>query len=286
MIKNIINKFFEFFGFKVIGNRKIVKHNDFDSIIKFVLNNFENKDNFIFFDVGANSGQSISRFLKYNYNIYIHSFEPTLELYNIVKKKYSEQIKNKKIFINNFGLGDAKKELDFFSYKYNQINSFLPIEKNSKFEISRMIASKNKGSDFQKITKAKIDTLDEYCKNNKIDKIDLLKIDTQGFEPEVLKGSHNMLSEQKIKILEVELILGFAYKKNLDFFDIEKYLSPYGYKLISISNSGNSISYSNFQVELIYVNKSTFENIRQLHRKNLEIQGVVKSVNEKHPYSY
>ena len=48
MIKNIINKFFEFFGFKVIGNRKIVKHNDFDSIIKFVLNNFENKDNFIF----------------------------------------------------------------------------------------------------------------------------------------------------------------------------------------------------------------------------------------------
>ena len=149
-----------------------------------------------------------------------------------------------------------------------------------------MIASKNKGSDFQKITKAKIDTLDEYCKNNKIDKIDLLKIDTQGFEPEVLKGSHNMLSEQKIKILEVELILGFAYKKNLDFFDIEKYLSPYGYKLISISNSGNSISYSNFQVELIYVNKSTFENIRQLHRKNLEIQGVVKSVNEKHPYSY
>ena len=286
MIKNIINKFFEFFGFKVIGNRKIVKHNDFDSIIKFVLNNFENKDNFIFFDVGANSGQSISRFLKYNYNIYIHSFEPTLELYNIVKKKYSEQIKNKKIFINNFGLGDAKKELDFFSYKYNQINSFLPIEKNSKFEISRMIASKNKGSDFQKITKAKIDTLDEYCKNNKIDKIDLLKIDTQGFEPEVLKGSHNMLSEQKIKILEVELILGFAYKKNLDFFNIEKYLSPYGYKLISISNSGNSISYSNFQVELIYVNKSTFENIRQLHRKNLEIQGVVKSVNEKHPYSY
>ncbi len=286
MIKNIINKFFEFFGFKVIGNRKIVKHNDFDSIIKFVLNNFENKDNFIFFDVGANSGQSISRFLKYNYNIYIHSFEPTLELYNTVKNKYAKQIKNKKIFINNFGLGDAKKELDFFSYRYNQINSFLPIEKNSKFEISRMIASKNKDSDFQKITKAKIDTLDEYCKNNKIDKIDLLKIDTQGFEPEVLKGSHNMLSEQRIKIVEVELILGFAYKKNLDFFDIEKYLSPYGYKLISISNSGNSISYSNFQVELIYVNKSTFENIRQLHKKNLEIKGVVKSVNEKHPYSY
>jgi FkbM family methyltransferase len=286
MIKNIINKFFEFFGFKVIGNKKIVKHNDFDSIIKFILNNFENKGNFIFFDVGANSGQSISRFLKYNYNIYIHSFEPTLELYNTVKNKYSKQIKNKKIFINNFGLGDAKNELDFFSYKYNQINSFLPIEKNSKFEISRMIASKNKDSDFQKITKAKIDTLDEYCKNNKIDKIDLLKIDTQGFEPEVLKGSHNMLSEQKIKILEVELILGFAYEKNLDFFDIEKYLNPYGYKLISISNSGNSISYSNFQVDLIYVNKSTFENIRQLHKKNLEIKGVVKSVNEKHPYSY
>ena len=62
----------------------------------------------------------------------------------------------------------------------------MPIEKNSKFEISRMIASKNKDSDFQKITKAKMFWTNTV--NNKIDKIDLLKIDTQGFEPEVLKG--------------------------------------------------------------------------------------------------
>ena len=37
MIKNIINKIINFFGFKLIGNKKTVKHNDFDSIIKFIL---------------------------------------------------------------------------------------------------------------------------------------------------------------------------------------------------------------------------------------------------------
>ena len=44
-----------------------------------------------------------------------------------------------------------------------------------------------------------------------------MKIDTQGFEPEVLDGSFEMLSNQKIKILEIELILGFAYEKNKFF---------------------------------------------------------------------
>ena len=35
----------------------------------------------------------------------------------------------------------------------------------------------------------KISTLDNYCANNKINTIDLLKIDTQGYEDKVLKGS-------------------------------------------------------------------------------------------------
>lgn len=286
MIKKIINRIFEFSGYKLKGIKKIVKHNDFDAIIKFIFDNFEKKDQFILFDVGANIGQSISRFLNYKKKVKIHSFEPTPELHKIIKTKYAQQVENKEIFINSFALGDSNNEKNFFSFEYNQINSFLSLEKNSKFEISRMIATNKKGSNFQKMFKVKMTTLDDYCKLNEIKEIDLIKIDTQGFEPEVLKGAHYMLSTQKIKILEIELILGFAYQKNLNFFDIEKYLSPFGYKLIAISNSGNSISFSNFQVDLIYVNKLIFESIRELHKKNLKIKDVVNSVSEKHPFSY
>ena len=286
MIKNLLNKIISFFGYKLIGTKKLVKHNDFDSIIKFILDKIEKKNKYVFFDIGANTGQSIDRFLDYGQNIIIHSFEPTPELFQILQKKYSGKIDEKKVFINKYGLGGFSGEIDFYTFRYNLINSFVPIEKNSKFERSRKIAFGQTSSNFEEKIKASVSTLDLYCKQNNISEIDLIKIDTQGSEPDVLKGSQDMLSNQKIKVIEIELILGFAYKKSLSFFDIENNLKRHGYKLISISNSGNVISYSNFQVDLIYVRKDIFEKLKTLHQKNAEIKDVMRAVNEKHPYSY
>lgn len=286
MIKNIINRIINFFGYKLIGNKKIVKHNDFDSLISFILTNVEKKNKFVFFDVGANTGQSIDRFLNLNDQTLIHSFEPTPELFKILETKYSKRISKRQIFINKFGLGSAVNEMDFYSFKYNKINSFVPIEKNSKFERSRKIAAGKNSLEFEKKIKAKVLTLDIYCKENDINNIDLIKIDTQGFEPEVLDGAYEMLSNQKIRIIEIELILGFAYEKKLSFFDLENKLQPHGYKLVSISNSGNVIAYSNFQVDLMYVRNDIFENLKLLHKDNIEIKNVMQAVSEKHPYSY
>ena len=286
MIKNIINRIINFFGYKLIGNKKIVKHNDFDSLISFILTNVEKKNKFVFFDVGANTGQSIDRFLNLNDQTLIHSFEPTPELFKIIETKYSKRISKRQIFINKFGLGSAVNEMDFYSFKYNKINSFVPIEKNSKFERSRKIAAGKNSLEFEKKIKAKVLTLDIYCKENDINNIDLIKIDTQGFEPEVLDGAYEMLSNQKIRIIEIELILGFAYEKKLSFFDLENKLQPHGYKLVSISNSGNVIAYSNFQVDLMYVRNDIFENLKLLHKDNIEIKNVMQAVSEKHPYSY
>ena len=286
MIKNIINRIINFFGYKLIGNKKIVKHNDFDSLISFILTNVEKKNKFVFFDVGANTGQSIDRFLNLNDQTLIHSFEPTPELFKIIETKYSKRISKRQIFINKFGLGSAVNEMDFYSFKYNKINSFVPIEKNSKFERSRKIAAGKNSLEFEKKIKAKVLTLDIYCKENNINNIDLIKIDTQGFEPEVLDGAYEMLSNQKIRIIEIELILGFAYEKKLSFFDLENKLQPHGYKLVSISNSGNVIAYSNFQVDLMYVRNDIFENLKLLHKDNIEIKNVMQAVSEKHPYSY
>ena len=42
-----------------------------------------------------------------------------------------------------------------------------------------------------------------------------MKIDTQGFEDKVLMGAERMLESEKIDIIELELILGYAYMKQL-----------------------------------------------------------------------
>ena len=71
------------------------------------------KNKFVFFDVGANTGQSIDRFLNHNDQTLIHSFEPTPELFKILETKYSNRISKRQIFINKFGLGNTANEMDF-----------------------------------------------------------------------------------------------------------------------------------------------------------------------------
>ena len=91
LIKRQILGIIKKFGYELKGAKKIVKHNDFDSIISFLLNK-KDKEKHIYFDVGANLGQSIKRFKKINPSSTIHSFEPTPELY----KKLIENFGNDK----------------------------------------------------------------------------------------------------------------------------------------------------------------------------------------------
>jgi hypothetical protein len=160
------------------------------------------------------------------------------------------------------------------------------MKKNSKFKISRMLVTKANKNNFEDKIKVKVKTIDDYCKKKKIKKINLLKIDTQGFEDKVLEGAKQMLASNRIEIIELELILGFAYERTLSFFDIEKHLNKYKYKLISIKNFGNIISFSNYQTDLIYVNDKLFKKIEKLHEKNVEIKNVMNSVSLKNPFSY
>lgn len=49
-----------------------------------------------------------------------------------------------------------------------------------------------------------IDTIDNYCYENQIQQIDLLKVDVEGHELEVFKGMSRMLKEERVKIIQFE----------------------------------------------------------------------------------
>ena len=72
----------------------------------------------------------------------------------------------------------------------------------------------------------------------------------------------------------------------MSFFDIEKVLSPYGYRLIGINCASNIISYSNYQVHLIYVNSELFDKIKRLHYENKEIKDITNRTDVSNPFSY
>ena len=60
----------------------------------------------VIFDIGANEGQSIERYLKTFDSPKIYAFEPNEDAFQILFEKYS---KNKNIILNNFAIGEKKE---------------------------------------------------------------------------------------------------------------------------------------------------------------------------------
>ena len=69
--------------------------------------------------------------------------------------------------------------------------------------------------------------LDNYCEEKKINKIDLLKIDTEGHEYFVIKGSTNTLT--KIKYIYFEHHYDDMLKKDYTFSDVHDLLKKHDF---------------------------------------------------------
>jgi Methyltransferase FkbM domain len=74
-----------------------------------------------------------------------------------------------------------------------------------------------------------IDTIDNYCGKKNISKIDLLKIDTEGFELNVLKGAKGMMLQKKISFIYCETGFQKQNSRNTFFPELTEYLAGYNY---------------------------------------------------------
>tara|TARA_B100001093_G_scaffold515704_1_gene592627 strand:- start:5776 stop:6528 length:753 start_codon:yes stop_codon:yes gene_type:complete len=245
-MKKILQKLFNFFGYEI--KKLKVKSLNFDDIYK----KFFDK-NLVIFDVGANKGQSIIRFKKIFSSSTIHAFEPIIKEYDNLAKTYKDQ---EDVIINNFALGDENYSKELNLSKRTGVSSFNNFNLDHQWIKTR---SKEYQTDISGFLDGKqlvnVKTLDEYCQKNSINKIDILKIDTQGYEDLVLKGSINLINKNLINAIELEIIFDDTYDKYLSFSEIEKYLSP-NFRFCGIKNyNQNLFEGINFFAEVLYLNK-------------------------------
>jgi FkbM family methyltransferase len=82
-------------------------------------------------------------------------------------------------------------------------------------------------------------TLDEFCRQRDISGIDLLKIDTEGYEVPVLQGARALLGAGSIRAVLVECEFHEnATEPHGDFFRISELLMPLGYRVVSFYSGG------------------------------------------------
>lgn len=159
-------------------------------------------------DVGANVGQFslfiYSKFPKATFFLY----EPLRKEYLILKKIFK---RNKNFNIKNVAIGNKNKLMKFNILRRRDSSSILEPSKINKITFNNNYII---GNSIIKLVRLK------NC-INKIKKPSLLKIDVQGYELEVLKGTNlDQFSFIYLEGSDIQL-----YKKQITIKDIEKYLS-------------------------------------------------------------
>jgi len=173
-------------------------------------------------DVGAHKGEFFKSLIKSSQKIktglLIEPQESVLK--NLKDLKIS--FPNIKIEIENIALGSRNQVEELYLNSLSSTSTLSKVNKNSKwFKFKKMILFSNQ----KNIIKKKIlsDTLDNLMKRHKINKLDFLKIDTEGYEYEVLNGAINSLKNHRIRHVMLERQLSNMYL-NYNFENIEKFL--------------------------------------------------------------
>ena len=175
----------------------------------------------IIFDVGANVGQTIESFLQIMVRAKIHAFEPGPQAFRELWEKYSG---TPNLVLNDVALGSAPGTAEFVENTEPTMSSFLePGAATWWGEVKQRV-------------QVRVNTVDEYCDENRIDYIDILKSDTQGFDLEVMRGAARLLSARRIHLIYVEIILSDMYRGLPRLDEIFRFLADRGFVLVGLYN--------------------------------------------------
>ena len=176
-------------------------------ILNFLKKNDHNQFNTVF-DIGAHKGESIDLFIK-NFNINkIYSFEASPINFNRLKEK-TEKMINKdvslqtKIIIENIAIGSKNEKSKLKQITESSSSTLSNINLDSKYFNKKKIllnflSKKNYFYDIE----VEVKTLEYYLDHKKINIIDFLKIDTEGFEYQVLLGLKKKIKDVKLILFE------------------------------------------------------------------------------------
>lgn len=173
------------------------------------------------FDVGANLGQTARQLAPKFPQADIFAFEPTSAVLSELRANVRPYAK---VEVLDVALGEADTEAWLSLMTASTGNSLL--EKSPEAQ---------RGGDWlepigrERVTVMRLDT---FCAARRIETIDILKIDTQGFDDRVLRGAGDLLDPKTIKAILVEVNFERYYDRQTYFADIYALLSAKGYRLV------------------------------------------------------
>ena len=181
--------------------------------IKTSLPNFNGS---IIFDVGANVGNVSKQFARSFPHALLHAFEPVPSTFHDLV----ENTKGLSIRCHNIALSDS--------------NGVAKMQRQGDRGLFTLEVEKIEGDASSDTVDVPMTTLDDFCGENRINRINYLKIDAGGHDLSVLQGTKQQLERQAVEIVEVEAGMNPDSKIFSSFEDMKAYLEQFDYRLFAL----------------------------------------------------
>lgn len=172
-------------------------------------------------DVGANDGGTIKLLRRCLVAPCIHAFEPNPAVFAALQANHGM---TPDVRLNRAGLGDSPGDLMLQIFTNHALNSFLSLSPDGRTRLE--------SRDQPRTVRVPVMRLDDYAMIEKLDAIDLLKVDTQGFELHVLRGAEAQFAAGRVRAVLVELNFADLYVGQPKPAEVITFLDERGLRLV------------------------------------------------------
>jgi FkbM family methyltransferase len=174
----------------------------------------------IFFDVGANVGQTIFEVRASFPQASIFAFEPFPVTFGTLRE-CTAHLKNVRIF--PLALGASPGALQVNTRQNSVLNSLVgaaQATESAPYDAGSVLVT--------------MDSLQNFCAQHEIDVIDVLKTDTEGYDLEVLRGAGELLGAGRVRYVYAEVTFCAQNRQNTPFSPLFDYLAEKNFRLLGL----------------------------------------------------
>lgn len=193
-----------------------VRHTSFTRLLDIIGKKLPKTPLETFVDVGANTGQTTRKVRQHSPGTRIFAFEPVRETFEELETAFG-----------------ADPNVTAYNTALSSSTGSATMEIVDKSVMNRIVTSDDI-SEAMITQSVKTAQGDDFFENLGIQRISLLKIDTEGHDQQVLLGFNRMLHEESIDILQVEAGMNSYNTAHVPLTKFVGYLNPIGYELFHL----------------------------------------------------
>lgn len=179
----------------------------------------------VLFDVGARNGSTVLELKRQVGDVTIHCFEASAEAFQVLSDRL-RHLPN--VHCHRYAVCDRSGMVTFHLNRTDSTNSLLPTSSGAHAWVDERHLETVKTEEVPAIS------IDDFCAQERIGRIGLLKLDIQGAELLALAGARRLLGAGSIDLILSEIAFVPIYEGQPLFTDVVRELGAYGYQLFGL----------------------------------------------------